>query len=219
MTTARPQTAELTIVIGDKNLSSWSLRPWLALHATGYPFRERKILLNREDTRAKLQAVSPTAKVPALIDGELVLWESLAICETLAEWFPAARLWPVDAIGAGALPQRGGRDARRVRGAAPGDADELAAADHEGAVGGGPGGRGSHHAGVAGCAARSTRGDGALLFGGFTLADCMYAPVVTRFRSYGVALDDVCQAYCEAVLALPAMQAWYADAAREVAAG
>jgi glutathione S-transferase len=218
MTTARPQTAELTIVIGDKNLSSWSLRPWLALHATGYPFRERKILLNREDTRAKLQAVSPTAKVPALIDGELVLWESLAICETLAEWFPAARLWPVDATARAhcrsvAAEMHGGfaalrqempmnlqlRTTKEPSAAVQADVDRITKVWRM-------------------CRERYARG-GALLFGGFTLADCMYAPVVTRFRSYGVALDDVCQAYCEAVLALPAMQAWYADAAREVAAG
>ena len=218
MTTARPQTAELTIVIGDKNLSSWSLRPWLALHATGYPFRERKILLNREDTRAKLQAVSPTAKVPALIDGELVLWESLAICETLAEWFPAARLWPVDATARAhcrsvAAEMNGGFAALRQE--MPMNLQLRTTKEPSAAV----------QADVAritqvwrACREKYAK-DGALLFGGFTLADCMYAPVVTRFRSYGVALDDVCQAYCEAVLALPAMQAWYADAAREVAAG
>ncbi len=218
MTTARPQTAELTIVIGDKNLSSWSLRPWLALHATGYPFRERKILLNREDTRAKLQAVSPTAKVPALIDGELVLWESLAICETLAEWFPAARLWPVDATARAhcrsvAAEMHGGFAALRQE--MPMNLQLRTTKEPSAAV----------QADVAritqvwrACRERYAK-DGALLFGGFTLADCMYAPVVTRFRSYGVPLDGVCQAYCEAVLALPAMQAWYADAAREVAAG
>jgi len=218
MTTARPQTAELTIVIGDKNLSSWSLRPWLALHATGYPFRERKILLNREDTRAKLQAVSPTAKVPALIDGELVLWESLAICETLAEWFPAARLWPVDATARAycrsvAAEMHGGFAALRQE--MPMNLQLRTTKEPSAAV----------QADVAritqvwrACRERYAK-DGALLFGGFTLADCMYAPVVTRFRSYGVPLDGVCQAYCEAVLALPAMQAWYADAAREVSAG
>jgi glutathione S-transferase len=214
MATARPHSAELMIVIGDKNLSSWSLRPWLALRATGYPFRERKILLNREDTRAKLQAVSPTAKVPALIDGELVLWESLAICETLAEWFPAAQLWPQDATMRAhcrsvAVEMHGGfaalrgempmnlqlRTTKEPSAAVRADIERITRVWRE-------------------CREKYAKG-GALLFGGFSLADCMYAPVVTRFRSYGVELDPVCQAYCEAVLALPAMHEWYADAGRE----
>ena len=215
MATARPHSAELMIVIGDKNLSSWSLRPWLALRATGYPFRERKILLNREDTRAKLQAVSPTAKVPALIDGDLVLWESLAICETLAEWFPAAQLWPQDATMRAhcrsvAVEMHGGfaalrsempmnlqlRTKKEPSAAVRADVERITQVWRQ-------------------CREKYAKG-GALLFGGFSLADCMYAPVVTRFRSYGVELDPVCQAYCEAVLALPAMQEWYADAGREV---
>jgi len=202
------------IVIGDKNLSSWSLRPWLALRATGYPFRERKILLNREDTRAKLLAVSPTGKVPALIDGDLVLWESLAICETLAEWFPAAKLWPADATARAhcrsvAVEMHGGfaalrsempmnlqlRTTKAQSAAVRADVERITQVWRE-------------------CREKYGKG-GALLFGGFSLADCMYAPVVTRFRSYGVELDPVCQAYCEAVLALPAMQEWYADAGRE----
>lgn len=218
MTTARPHSAELMLVIGDKNLSSWSLRPWLALHATGYPFRERKIRLDREDSREKLQAVSPTARVPVLIDGDLVLWESLAICETLAEWFPAAGLWPKDASaralcrsvagemhgGFAALRQEMPmnlqlRSVKEPSAAAQADIDRITR--------------------VWRTCREKFNNSGGLLFGGLSVADCMYAPVVTRFRSYGVQLDGVCQAYCEAVLALPAMQAWYADAAREVREG
>lgn len=214
MTTARPHSAELMIVIGDKNLSSWSLRPWLALRATGFPFRERKILLNREDTKEKLRAVSPTAKVPALIDGELVLWESLAICETLAEWFPAAQLWPADPTTraycrSAAVEMHGGFAALRQEmpmnlklhttkepsAAVQADIERITTIWRN-------------------CRERFGRG-GPMLCGGFSIADCMYAPVVTRFRSYGVQLDGVCQAYCEAVLALPAMQEWYAEALRE----
>jgi glutathione S-transferase len=206
------------IVIGDKHLSSWSLRPWLALQATGYPFRERRIRLDRPDTKAKILAVSPTGKVPVLVDGDLVLWESLAICEALAEWFPAARLWPEDP-GARAYARcvaaemHGGfaalrqempmnlrlRATKAPSPAAQADIDRISAIWRS-------------------CRERFGRG-GELLFGGLTIADCMYAPVVTRFHTYGVALDPAAQAYCDAVLALPAMRAWYADAAREADEG
>src|SRR5690606_6094959 len=92
----RPHRPELELVIGDKRLSSWSLRPWLALKRTGYPFRERQIRLDRPDSRAALAAASPTGLVPVLVDDGLEIHDSLAICETLAEWFPAAQLWPED---------------------------------------------------------------------------------------------------------------------------
>jgi len=214
MHAVRPQSAELEIVIGDMNLSSWSLRPWLALRATGYPFRQRKIRLDRADSRAQLRAASPTGKVPLLIDGELVIWESLAICEALAEWFPAAQLWPAEAgarafARSAAYEMHGGfaelrRElpmnlrARIVREPSPGaraDIERITGLWRE-------------------CRGRFG-GAGEYLFGGFTIADCMYAPVVTRFRTYGVALDPVSQAYCAAVLARPDMRAWYAGAAQE----
>lgn len=210
----RPSASELEIVIGDKNLSSWSLRPWLALRATGYPFRERKISLDRETTKAEIAKVSGTGKVPVLMDGELVLWESLAICETLAEWFPQAGLWPADATARAlcrsvAVEMHGGfaalrgempmnltlRTTKQPSAAARADIERITALWRM-------------------CRERFGEG-GALLFGGFTVADCMYAPVVTRFKTYGVALDPVCAAYSEAVLALPAMQEWYAAAQRE----
>lgn len=214
MREVRPRSAELEIVIGDMNLSSWSLRPWLALRATGYPFRERKIRLDRADTKEKLRAASPTARVPVLVDGELVIWESLAICEALAEWFPAAQLWPADA-GARAFARsvayemHGGfaelrrelpmnlraRISREPSAAARADIERISGLWRE-------------------CRARFGAG-GAYLFGGFTIADCMYAPVVTRFRTYGVKLDGVGEDYCAAVLARPDMRAWYAGAALE----
>lgn len=217
MRSARPGSPELVIVIGDKNLSSWSLRPWLALRATKVAFRERKIRLNRPETRDEILKISGTGKVPALIDGDLVLWESLAICETIAEWFPRAGLWPEDPTaravcrsvavemhgGFAALRQEmpmnlGLRTTKAASAAVQADVDRITAVWRM-------------------CRERYGKDGGLLFGGGLTIADCMYAPVVTRFRSYGVAVDPVCQAYCEAVLALPAMQEWYADAAREVA--
>jgi glutathione S-transferase len=217
MRAARPQSAELLLVIGNMNLSSWSLRPWLALKATGYPFRERKIFLDRPDTKEKLRAASPTARVPALVDGDLVLWESLAICEALAEWFPAARLWP-DEPGARAFARsaayemHGGfadlrrempmnlraRIVREPSAAARADIERITALWRE-------------------CRGRFGAG-GEYLFGEFSIADCMYAPVVTRFRTYGVAVDETCQRYCDTMLGRPDMRAWYAAAAVEVEA-
>lgn len=214
MTLPRPRSPELVLVIGNKRLSSWSLRPWLALRATGYPFRERKILLDRPTSRAELLAASPSGKVPVLLDGDLAIWESLAICETLAEWFPAAGLWPEDpAVRAQARAvaneMHGGfidlrrelsmdlalRTIKTPSPAAQGDIERIFAIWRA-------------------CRARFGAG-GDMLFGTWTIADCMYAPVATRFRSYGVPLDPVCEAYVAAVLATPAMRAWTEDALRE----
>lgn len=212
MTRSRPHAPELVLVIGDQRLSSWSLRPWLALRATGYPFSLRKILLDRPSSRAELDAASPTGKVPVLLDGELAVWESLAICETLAEWFPAARLWPEDPAvrahaRAVATEMHGGfidlrrelpmdlalRAVKVPSPAAQQNIDRICALWRE-------------------CRARFG-GGGDMLFGTWTIADCMYAPVATRFRSYGVPLDATCQRYVDAVLATPAMRDW-TDAAR-----
>lgn len=215
MTHSRPHSPELLLVIGDKRKSSWSLRPWLALFATGYPFREHKVRLDRPGTRAELLARSPTGLVPTLVDGELVLWESLAICEALAEWFPAARLWPDDAgvrarARSVATEMHGGfanlrrempmdlalRTTRTPSPATQAEIDRICALWRT-------------------CRAEHGAG-GDLLFGRLSIADCMYAPVATRFRSYGVALDPACQAYVDAVLDLPAMRAWTEEALREV---
>lgn len=214
MRVTRPQCQELELVIGNMNLSSWSLRPWLALRATGYPFRERKILLDRPDSRQQLRTASPTGKVPALLDGELVIWESLAICEALAEWFPEARLWPEDAgvravARSAAYEMHGGfgdlrrempmnlraRIERVPSRAVQADIDRITGLWLD-------------------CRTRFGEG-GPYLFGEFSVVDCMYAPVVTRFRTYGVEVDASAQAYCEAMLARPDMRAWYAGAALE----
>ena len=214
MRVTRPLSQELELVIGNMNLSSWSLRPWLALRATGYPFRERKILLDRPDSRQQLRTASPTGKVPALLDGELVIWESLAICEALAEWFPEARLWPEDAgvravARSAAHEMHGGfgdlrrempmnlraRIERVPSRAAQADIDRITGLWLD-------------------CRIRFGEG-GPYLFGEFSVVDCMYAPVVTRFRTYGIEVDASAQAYCEAMLARPDMRAWYAGAALE----
>jgi glutathione S-transferase len=213
---SRPHSPELLLVIGDKRKSSWSLRPWLALRATGYPFRERKILLDRDTTRAELEAASPTARVPVLLDGELAIWESLAICETLAEWFPAAGLWPADpgvraqARSAATEMHGGFANLRRelpmdltLRTRATPSPETQLEIDRICAL-------------WRDCRARFGAG-GDMLFGTWSIVDCMYAPVATRFRSYGVPLDPVCAAYVDAVLATRDMRAWTEEAQREAA--
>ncbi len=214
MSRPRPHSPELVLVVGNKRFSSWSLRPWLALRATGYPFQERKILLDRPTSRAELEAASPTGKVPVLLDGELAVWESLAICETLAEWFPARQLWPADPgvrayARAAATEMHGGfpnvrrelsmdltlRTVKRPSPEAQAEVDRICALWRD-------------------CRARFGAG-GDMLFGTWSIADCMYAPVATRFRSYGISLDPVSDAYVEAVLARPEMREWTQEALRE----
>ena len=207
--------AELTLVIGNKQFSSWSLRPWLALKQLGLPFREVLVLLRRPETKAEILKYSPSGKVPYLIDGSLGVWDSLAIIEYLNELKPEARLWPADRAarafarsisaemhsGFAALRQHLGMDLKRTP--AKGEWPSEAAADIE-------------RVQAIWAEARARYGSGGpFLFGQFTAADAMYAPVVTRFHRYGVPLDPALAAYRDAVLALPAMQEWTAAAQKE----
>ncbi|BBE71484.1 glutathione S-transferase family protein [Oharaeibacter diazotrophicus] len=205
----------MKLVIGNKNYSSWSLRGWLAAKAAGLPFEEVLIDLDGPGTAAEIGAHSPSGRVPALIDGDVVVWDSLAIGEYLAEKAPAAGLWPADAgarafarsivaemhAGFGALRNHMPMNIRRPP--APRPPDDAVAAD------------------VARIAAiwREARGrfgtGGPYLFGRFTLADCAYAPVASRFATYSVPLDDVCAAYVESVLSHPAMVEWSTAARAE----
>lgn len=204
-----------TLYIGNKNYSSWSLRAWLAAKAGGIAFDEVLIPLYGPGSREAILAHSPSGKVPALRHGAVSVWESLAVCEYLAETFPQARLWPEDAGARGAacaaatemhggfvalrrhLPMNLRRPpaARGIPVEVQADIDRIAAIWRD-------------------CRARFGAG-GAFLFGDFSIADAMYAPVVTRFRTYRVPLDAVCGAYADAVLALPAMREWTAAAHAE----
>ena len=205
--------ADLTLVIGNKAYSSWSLRPWLALRHIGVPFAEVLVPLRQPDSRARILEHSPTGKVPLLRHGERAIWDSLAICEYLAETFPDARLWPDDAY------------ARAV-------ARSVSAEMHSGFVSlrttmpmdlkRRVPGKGRSEETLADIARikdiwRDARarfgGAGPYLFGRFSIADCLYAPVVTRFETYGVDLDPVCRAYADTIFALPALREW-TEAAR-----
>lgn len=215
----------LMLYVGNRNLSSWSLRPWLALKAAGAEFAETTIVLRkstektyRPGLKADLLAVSPSGHVPVLHDGEAAVWDSLAISEYVAELFPAAGLWPE------------GRAARAK-------ARALAAEMHTGfahmrnemsmdIAGRHPGRAFSDgaRADVArvvaiweDCLAAKPVG-GPFLFGRFGIVDAFFAPVVTRFRTYGIDLPPASAAYAAAVLAFAPMAEWCAAAEAEVAA-
>ena len=205
----------LTLIIGNKNYSSWSLRAWLALKQTGAEFEEIRIPLDTPQTRSQILQHSPTGKVPALRHGDLLLWESIALCEYLAEQFADRHLWPADAnkramarcvsaemhAGFAALRQRLPMDCRSRfswKGTLPevqADIDRVLSLWFT---------------------CRQQFGEGGdFLFGHFTIADAMFAPVVSRFITYGVPLNTIAQAYAGAISALPAMQEWMAAAAAE----
>lgn len=202
-----------TLIIADKNFSSWSLRPWLALKQAGLAFAELGVRLRRPDTGVEIRRHSPSGRVPCLRDGELVVWDSLAICEYAAELAPA--LWPQDAAQraeARAISAEMHSGFTALRQNMPMDIR----ASHPGA-----GRTPEVEADIArivtiweSCRARFAAG-GPFLFGAFSIADAMYAPVVWRFVTYGVALPPAAAAWRDAMLALPAMQEWRAGALAE----
>ncbi len=199
--------APLVLYVGSKNLSSWSLRAYLALAHVGVAFEELTIPLDTPETEARIRGVSPSGRVPCLRHGEIVVWDSLAICEYLAETFPAARLWPADVAAraharAISAEMHSGFTAMRrdlpmdLRACKPGEGhtpEALADAARVRAI----------------WRACLDASGGPFLFGGaFTIADAMYAPVTTRFTTYAVPIDDACRAYVAAIAAVPAMEAW-----------
>lgn len=214
----------LTLVMGTRNWSSWSLRAWLVMQAAGVPFREHMVALRAEGTAAEIGALSPSGLVPVLLIGppgapQLQVWDSLAIAETMAERVPEAGLWPRDAAaravaraasaemhsGFAELRRHYPMDFARVRPGLPPSPGTAAAIARITALWSG---------------LRQRFGlEGPYLFGAFSIADCFYAPVVSRFRTYAVPLAGATGAYADAMWAHPAMAAWLSASAAEVAAG
>lgn len=208
---------ELTLYIGDKNLSSWSLRPWILMKQAEIPFTEKTIRLDKPETRTEITKVSPSGRVPCLVDGDLAVWDSLAISEYVAEKFPAKRLWP-DASAPRAIarsisaemhsgfanlrtvwPMQFLREGLRhltsnvaADIARVADIWETCRLDYE--------------------------KEGPFLFGRFSIADAMYAPVVSRFITYGpVDLPRRAAEWRDMMWALPVMREWGESAKAEVA--
>ena len=205
----------LTLVIGNKNYSSWSLRPWIALRVKDIPFDEVVIPLYEPGSAEEILKYSPAGKVPVLIDDGEPVWESLAILEYLAERFPDAHFWPHDArarslaravaneMHGGFMPLR--RDCTMNMWLPPKprpQSDEVMANVAR------------IEALWKDCRARYGQG-GPFLFGDFTAADAMYAPVVSRFHTYGIPVGDTSRAYMDAMMALPAWHEWTDAAMKE----
>lgn len=194
------------LFIGNKNLSSWSLRPWLVMRQAGIDFEEHALSFEQPDFKDAVAKVSPSRRVPVLHDGDLVVHDSLAICEYLAERFPDKRLWPTDVAarararalasemhsGFAAMRKELSMDvvARNVRRERSLEADADVRRVRE----------------------IWSEAEGPFLFGEFSIADAMFAPVAFRFRTYEVPLGT----YGEALLALPSMQEWERGARAEV---
>jgi len=204
----------LKIVVGNKKYSSWSLRPWLVLKHAGEPFEEIVVPLDMPDTAANIRKYSPSGRVPALIDGDITVWDSLAIAEYLHEKFPAKRLWPKDvaqrarARSLAAEMHSGFTNLRNdcsmkivqqypykpLRPETQAEVDRIVAIWEE----------------------SLKRSGGPFLFGKeLCIADAFYAPVVSRVRTYSIPVSGAAKAYCETIWAWPALQAWVADAQRE----
>jgi glutathione S-transferase len=201
----------LVLYVGNKRYSSWSLRPYLAMAHAGLAFETRTILLDRDDSAANILNVNPAGRLPVLFDDDLAVWDSLAICEHIAEGRPD--LWPKDRAarararsisaemhsGFAALRRDMPMDVTRSKPGVGHTDEALADARRVMAI----------------WREQLVASGGPFLFGKFTIADAMFAPVTTRFTTYGVDLDATCRRYVEAVAALPAMQTWRRDAATE----
>ncbi|HEY1978713.1 MAG TPA: glutathione S-transferase family protein [Xanthobacteraceae bacterium] len=205
----------MRLIIGNKNYSSWSFRPWLAMKTAGIAFEETVISLEASDFKARVTALSPAGRVPVLIDGDVLVWESLAILEYLADKFPPAGLWPMHAearacaraisseMHAGFVPLRRHLPMNMWRPVKPRLLDDSVKTDVA-----------RIDAIWTACRAKFGAG-GAFLFGRFGAADAMYAPVVSRFHTYAVEVGDTARAYMRAVMALPAYTEWRDAARRE----
>jgi len=206
---------DMTLIIGNRNYSSWSLRAWLAMRVAGLAFDEVVIALDQPDTASRIAEYSRAGRVPILRHGDSSIWDSLAICEYAAELAPGVGLWPADraargmarsvsaemhsgfAALRGALPMniRADRPGVPIADDVQADIDRICQVWRD---------------------CRQAFGTGGpFLFGGFSIADAMFAPVASRFRTYRISVDELAQKYIDAIHTLPAMQESSAAAAAE----
>ena len=207
--------SDLTLVIGNKNYSSWSMRPWVLLRQLGIPFEEVKLRFHSPEWDAAIGQRSPSGLVPVLWRGETAVWDSLAIAESVAEWYPDRGAWPRDPVArafarsACAEMHAGFRALRsampmNIRSRHPGKGHTPAALADAARIEG------------LWIEARARFGNGGpFLFGDFGIADAMFTPVVMRFETYGVSTGPVASAYRRAVLEAPGVAAWVEGALAE----
>jgi glutathione S-transferase len=205
----------MKLVIGNKTYSSWSLRPWFVLKAFGIPFTETVIPLRAADTRDLILPHSPSGKVPALIDGDVTVWESLAIMEYLADKFPDHSIWPRDLkaraharcvsteMHAGFMELRKACSMDVTKTFAPRPRSAGVMADV------------ARIEAIFSEAQAKFGGNQPFLYGNLTAADAMYAPVLTRLRTYAIPVSARTRTYMDAVLGHPAYQEWVAGAVAE----
>ncbi|MBB4039337.1 glutathione S-transferase [Microvirga flocculans] len=203
-----------TLVIANKCYSSWSLRPWLLMKQLGVAFDEVTIPLDLPDTKEKVLKHSPAGKVPILIDGDATVWESIAIMEYVGDAL-GAPVWPQDRkaramarsvaaeMHAGFFALRNACPMNLGRKYAQKDRGEAVARDV------------ARFSEIVGQARESFGAGGPFLFGAFSAADAMYAPLVTRLDTYSIPLDAATRAYVDAILSLPAFQEWRSAALKE----
>jgi glutathione S-transferase len=212
----------LTLYIGNKNYSSWSMRPWVLLTQAGIPFEEVMVRFDSFDAdstfKKTLTALSPTAKVPLLVDGQLAVWDTLAIAEYLAEQYPDKQLWPTERTAratARSICAEMHSGFTALRGNCPmnieadlADTGALIWRDK-------PGVRADVQRIVSMWTALLENHGGPMLFGAFTIADAYFAPVCMRLKAYALPVPAPIAAYIERVCALPGVHAWMAGARAE----
>lgn len=205
----------MDLVIGNKNYSSWSLRPWLLLSVMGIPFDETKIWLFKNESKAELLKHSPAGKVPVLIFEGNKVWDSLAICETVAELYPEKHCWPEDSVkralartassemhsGFIALRNQLPMNCRKHIKVEKIDADLQADINRVIEI-------------WSNCRSVNHQ-NGDYLYGSFSIADAMFAPVVIRLDRYGISVPDVVRKYMNSILEIPAMKQWIQDSREE----
>ena len=212
----------LQLYIGNKNYSSWSMRPWVLLRQAGIPFEEVLARFDSFDAdsqfKATIAGISPTGKVPVLVDGDLTIWDTLAIAEYLAETYPEKHLWPQDKAArarARSVCAEMHSGFTALRGACPMNIEA-----HLPEVGAliwrdKPAVRADVQRLVEMWTGLLEQHGGPMLFGAFTIADAFYAPVCMRLHSYGLPVPEHIQAYVQRVRALPGVKAWIDGALAE----
>jgi glutathione S-transferase len=207
----------MKLVIANKAYSSWSLRPWILMKVKGIPFEEDVIPLDTPEFRPRVAAYGAGATVPILVDGDVTVWESLAIIDHLGETFPDKGIWPAERRArafARTISAEMHAGFRGLRAACPMNLRKRFAAHDRGDLVTKDVGRVTHLWKTARDEFGARTG-GPFLFGEFSAADAMFAPVVTRFQTYSIAVEPALRAYMDAVMDLPAFTAWQQAAMQE----